>query len=115
MIGELVDVSQEFQDRDSTYFVAGPITKFDAATGAGELRWQRYVRQPSLSFNKLDMPFVRGDSTEFPGTQYDRDPEVPFEISFIDARTVRLRFATRTTPLKERESLDARRQAAQER
>ena len=37
LIGELVDVSQEFQDRDSTYFVAGPITKFDAKTGDGEL------------------------------------------------------------------------------
>jgi alpha-D-xyloside xylohydrolase len=105
MIGELVDVSQDFQDRDSTYFVAGPITKFDAATGAGELTWQRYVRQPSLSFNKLDTPFVRGDSTEFPASQYDRDPKLPFEISFIDAGTVRLRFATRATPLKERESL----------
>jgi alpha-D-xyloside xylohydrolase len=105
MIGELVDVSEEFQDRDSTYFVAGPITKFDAATGAGELSWQRYVRQPSLSFNKLDTPFVRGASTEFPGTQYDRDPQLPFEISFIDERTVRLRFATRATPIAERESL----------
>ncbi len=104
-MGELVDVSQDFQDRDSTYFVAGPITRFDAKTGAGELRWQRYVRQPSLSFNKLDTPFVRGQSTEFPGTEYDRDPVVPFEISFIDPRTVRLRFATRNTPLKERESL----------
>jgi alpha-D-xyloside xylohydrolase len=105
LIGELVDVSQDFQDRDSTYFVAGPIKKFDAATGAGELEWQRYVRQPSLSFNKLDTPFVRGASTEFPATQYDRDPTLPFEISFIDERTVRLRFATRATPLKERESL----------
>jgi alpha-D-xyloside xylohydrolase len=105
LIGELVDVSQDFQDRDSTYFVAGPITKFDAQTGEGELRWQRYVRQPSLSFNKLDTPFVRGDSTEFPGTQYDRDPQLPFAISFIDSRTVRLRFASRETPFKERESL----------
>ncbi len=105
LIGELVDVSQDFQDRDSTYFVAGPITKFDAQTGEGELRWQRYVRQPSLSFNKLDTPFVRGKSTEFPGTQYDRDPQLPFAISFIDPRTVRLRFASRDTPFKERESL----------
>lgn len=105
LIGELVDVSQDFQDRDSTYFVAGPIKKFDAATGTGELEWQRYVRQPSLSFNKLDTPFVRGASSEFPATQYDRDPTLPFEISFIDERTVRLRFSTRATPLKERDSL----------
>ena len=105
IMGEPVDVSEHFQDRDSTYFVAGPITEFDAKTGAGMLEWKRYVRQPSLSFNKLDTPFVRGDSTEFPGTQYDRDPKLPFEISFLDDRTIRLRFATRDTPLKERESL----------
>lgn len=105
LIGELVDVSQDFQDRDSTFFVAGPIKKFDAETGAGTLEWQRYVRQSSLSFNKLDTPFVRGASTEFPASQYDRDPQLPFEISFLDDRTVRLRFATRETPLAERTSL----------
>ena len=105
LIGDLVDVSEDFRDNNSTFFVAGPITKFDAKTGEGELRWQRYVRQPSLSFNKLDTPFVRGNSTEFPGTQYDRDPQLPFAISFVGPQTVRLRFASRDTPLKERESL----------
>jgi len=105
IIGDLVDVSQDFQDRDSTYFVTGPIAKFDAESGSGTLEWRRYVRQPSLSFNKLDTPFVRGESTEFPASQYDRDPQLPFDISFVDERTVRLRFGTRSTPLAERESL----------
>ena len=45
----------------------GRSPKFDAKTGAGTLEWQRYVRQPSLSFNKLDTPFVRGPVDRVPG------------------------------------------------
>jgi alpha-D-xyloside xylohydrolase len=104
-IGDLVDVSDDFQQNESTYFVADRVTEFDAETGAGKLRWARHVRQPSLSFNKLDMPFVRGQSTEFPGTEYDRDPELPFSITFVGPRAVRLRFTSRDRPISERQSL----------
>jgi alpha-D-xyloside xylohydrolase len=105
MIGDIVDVSNDFRDTDSTFFVAGTVSDFDAEKGAGRVTWQRHVRQPSLSFNKLDTPFVRGQSTEFPATEYDRDPSLPFAIDFISPRAVRLRFATRDMPLVDRESL----------
>jgi alpha-D-xyloside xylohydrolase len=104
-IGDLIDVSQEFQQSESTYFIAERVTEFDAESGAGKMRWARHVRQPSLSFNKLDMPFVRGQSTEFPGSEYDRDPELPFSISFVGPRSVRLRFSSRDVPIGARQSL----------
>jgi alpha-D-xyloside xylohydrolase len=100
VLGDLVDVSRDFEKLEQTYFVASRLTDFDASAGSGTLRWERYVRQPSLSFNKLDLAFSRAESNEFPGTEYDRDPALPFRIDFVSPRTVRLRFATREVPIE---------------
>ncbi len=99
IIGELVDVSEDFQKLEQTYFVGSRLVDFDAATGEGTLQWDRYARQPSLSFNKLDLGLSRAQSNEFPGTEYDRDPTLPFSIDFVSPRTVRLRFNTRHVPI----------------
>lgn len=101
VIGELVDVSQEFHELEQTYFVGARVTEFDRLTGEGRLQWDRYERRPSLSFNKLDLAFSRAESNEFPGTEYDRDPALPFDVSFVSPRTVRLRFSTRDVPIED--------------
>lgn len=98
ILGDLVDVSEDFEKPDQVHFVASRVTQFDPATGAGLLRWDRYVREPNYSFNKMDVGFVRAEATEFPTTEYDRDPAIPFEITFVTPRTVRLRFFTRDLP-----------------
>src|SRR5262249_15440105 len=95
ILGDLVDVSEEFITPDNVHFVGSKVTRFDPATGAGLLQWERYVLQPSYSFNKMDVGYVRAPATEFPGTEYDRDPALPFEITFVSPRTVRLRLFTR--------------------
>jgi alpha-D-xyloside xylohydrolase len=107
ILGDLVDVSEEFEKPDQLHFVASRVTRFDPATGAGLLRWDRYLRQPSYSFNKMDVGFVRAEATEFPGTEYDRDPAIPFEITFVTPRTVRLRFFTRDLPPAARVDTDS--------
>jgi len=99
ILGGLPDVSAHFEGPEQVYFVGSRITQFDAASGAGRLQWDRYHRQPNYSFNKLDMALARAQSNEFPGTEYDRDPALPFQISFVSPRTVRLRFATHDMPL----------------
>jgi hypothetical protein len=58
-LGDPVDVAADFQQVDQTYFMASRVARFDAATGAGVLQWDRYARQPGLNFNKLDPAFVR--------------------------------------------------------
>src|SRR5213592_2349343 len=83
ILGDLVDVSEEFEQPDQIHFVGSRVTQFDPATGGGVLRWDRYMRQPSYSFNKMDMVLARAGSNEFPGTEYDRDPALPFEITFV--------------------------------
>jgi alpha-D-xyloside xylohydrolase len=107
ILGDLVDVSEEFEQPDQIHFVGARVTRFDPATGDGLLRWDRYLRQPGYSFNKMDMGLVRAGSNEFPGTEYDRDPELPFEITFVTPRTVRLRFFTRDLPPAARRDTDS--------
>ena len=105
LMGDFVDVSQDFQKLEQTFFVGAQATDFDSATGAGKLRWDRYRRQTNFSFNKVDQAFVRADSNEFPGTEYDRDPTLPFSLTFVSPRTVRLRCSARNVPLDDGQSL----------
>lgn len=103
--GEQVDVSEEFHNRDSTFFVPDRVTKLDAATGAGVLRWNRYNLRSNLSFNKVDGAFALAESNEFPATEYDRNPDLPFEVTFVSPRAIRLRFNTRGRALGDGASL----------
>jgi len=107
ILGDLVDVSEEFEQPDQIHYVGSRVTQFDPATGVGVLRWDRYLRQPSYSFNKMDMALARAGPNEFPGTEYDRDPALPFEITFVSPRTVRLRCFTRDLPPAARQDADS--------
>ena len=100
-----MDVSQEFQKQEQVYFVGGRVANFDAATGRGGLQWDRYLRGTTLSFNKIDVTLGKGRATEFPGTEYDADPVLPFSLSFVSPRTVRLRLTTRAEMPRDAESL----------
>ena len=60
VLGDPVDVSQDFQKMENIYFVGSKVTSFDRSTGQGTLQWDRYWRNTTLSFNKIDVGFVRG-------------------------------------------------------
>jgi alpha-D-xyloside xylohydrolase len=105
VLGDPVDVSQDFQRLENVYFIGSRVTSFDTSTGQGLLQWDRYLRNTTLSFNKIDVGFAPGRATEFPGTEYDQDPALPFAISFVSPRTVGLRFSTRAVPLNDGQSL----------
>ena len=104
-LGDPVDVSQDFQRMEHVYFVGSRVREFDAGSGRGTLQWDRYVRSTTLSFNKLDVGLSRARATEFPGTEYDADPALPFRVDFVSPRAVRLRFNTRDAPLADEPSL----------
>jgi alpha-D-xyloside xylohydrolase len=97
-MGDPVDVAEDFARPEQVYFVASRVARLDPATGRGAIQWERHVRQPGLNFNKIDRGFARGAATEFPGTEYDRDPVLPFAIDFVSPRAIRLRFSTRDVP-----------------
>ena len=105
VLGDPADVSQDFQKLENVYFIGSRVSSFDPSTGQGTLQWARYLRNTTLSFNKIDVGFTRGRATEFPGTEYDQDPSLPFAITFVSPRTIRLRFSTRQVPLNDGQSL----------
>ena len=69
VLGDPVDVSLDFQKMENVYFVGSALKNFDASTGQGTLQWDRYLRNTTLSFNKIDVGFAGGRATEFPGTE----------------------------------------------
>src|SRR5690348_515300 len=105
VLGDPPDVSLDFQKMENVYFVGSRVSSFDPSTGQGTLQWDRYLRNTTLSFNKIDVGFTRGRATEFPATEYDQDPSLPFAISFVSPRTIRLRLSTRAVPLNDGQSL----------
>ena len=106
VLGDPVDISQDFQKLENVYFIGNRVASFDTATGQGTLQWDRYTRSTTLSFNKIDVGFQRKLTPgEFPTTEYDQDPVLPFAISFVSPRTIRLRVSTRAVPLSDVQSL----------
>ena len=105
VLGDPMDVSQDFQKMENVYFVGSRVADFNADNGTGNIVWDRYLRSTTLSFNKIDLGLVKGKATEFPATEYDENPSLPFSISFITPRTIRLRFNSRNAPFENKPSL----------
>jgi alpha-D-xyloside xylohydrolase len=105
-LGDPVDVAQDFQRMENAYFIGSKVTSFDTSTGQGMLQWDRYSRNTTLSFNKIDIGFARATgSGEFPPTEYNQNPTLPFAVTFVTPRTIRLRLSTRAVPLTDAQSL----------
>jgi alpha-D-xyloside xylohydrolase len=105
VLGDPVDVGQDFQKMEQVYFIGDRVKSFTPATGQGTLEWARYLRSTTLSFNKIDVGLTKGKATEFPGTEYDENPALPFSITFVSPRTIRLRFTSRGATLRDEPSL----------
>jgi alpha-D-xyloside xylohydrolase len=105
VLGDPVDTSVDFQKLEQVYFVGDRVVSFDSQSGAGTLEWARYTRQPSLSFEKIDLNFTRTRANEFPGTEYDENPSLPFSITFVSPRTIRLRIGSRSPMPADADSL----------
>jgi alpha-D-xyloside xylohydrolase len=104
VLGDPVDISQDFSRVENTYFVGNRVLAFDTKTGVGTLEWKRYARRPSYSFNKVDKGLSPDTKNEFPA-EYDENPAVSFSIEFVSPRTVRLRMSTSQRPLTNEPSM----------
>ncbi len=80
VLGDPPDVGQDFLKPENVYFIGSRVADFDAANGTGNLVWDRYLRNTTLSFNKIDGGLTKGKATEFPGTEYDENPSLPFSM-----------------------------------
>jgi alpha-D-xyloside xylohydrolase len=104
LIGDPVDPSDDFTKPENVYFVAGRVVTIDAASGSGTIEWKRHRRRVSLDFNHAGFGFSPDTGNEFP-PDYPQHPVTPFAIDFVNARTIRLRMATRDLVAPEEPSL----------
>ena len=105
ILGDPVDISQDFTKIENTYFIGNRVVSFNPATGAGTLEWKRYARRPTYSFNKMDKGLSPDrQNEEFP-TEYDADPATSFSIEFVSPRAIRLRMNTSKGLLRNEPSL----------
>lgn len=99
-----VDVSQDFDSLENTFFHAEVAPGFDATSATGTLRWRRRALKVRMGFCQGSVLCEETEPWEFPPV-YPRDPETPFSLAFVSPRTVRLRVAGRPGPLREGPSL----------
>lgn len=105
VLGDPEDISLDFKKHENVYFIGNQLTDFNSSTGEGRIKWDRYLRTNGLNFNKIDVGLSKGKATEFPSTEYDENPVLPFSISFVSPKTIRLRFNSRDTNFDNNPSL----------
>jgi alpha-D-xyloside xylohydrolase len=112
------DVSEEFARQENHFFVGMRLDEFDPESATGAIRWERYTLRQRMSFNQVT-PLLEKTSwgekgtsfeddkyaEEFPSGEYEKDPLLPFSLSFVSPRTVRLRLSTRPGPIQDVSSL----------
>ncbi len=94
LLSDLVDVSRDFRDYTNAHNLADHATAFDPATGSGRLVWLRHQLYPRITFDSMEAVLRPFDGVVFPGGEYATNPELPFSITFVSPRTVRLRAST---------------------
>jgi alpha-D-xyloside xylohydrolase len=117
-LNQSIDVSQEFSKEENRFFLGTRVEDFDPDSASGSLRWERYDLRHRMSFNQLTPILKRTVGSEgglsfeedrfaeeFPVGEYDEDPTLPFSISFVTPRTVRIRISTRPGLRRDAQSL----------
>ena len=104
VLNQSVDVSVEYEKLENHCFVADETVAFDWESGQGMLRWKRFARKPRMAFDQIVVPLEETKSWEFP-PEYEQDPALPFEISFVTPRTIRVRLHARDGAKAESSSL----------
>ena len=99
------DISKDFEDYSNTFYFADELTSFDPNTGKGTIKYIRHRYETSQAFNNMLMRPSPVNANEFPATEYEASPELPFQIQFISDRTVRIKLASGPQFKKNDESL----------
>ncbi len=93
-----VDLGADFSDPANLYFLPADLASFDVATGKGSLVWKRHRLGGGLTFNHRAASYESVGPDEWPKDVYAANPALPFELSFVDASTVRIRLRSTDLP-----------------
>ena len=88
------DVSRDFGEYSNTYFFADAVTDIDPVMAAGHISWKRHSLFSRQAFNTTVTAVLPLQMLDFPSSEYDNDPSLPFKIDFVGPRTVRIRLYT---------------------
>jgi len=96
VLNQPVDVSMAFARLENVFFNAMRLVAFDPQTASGTLEWRRYGLSSRMSFSGTEIGFE--DKSAQPLFQDIATTALPFSLSFVSPRTVRLRLATGPSP-----------------
>lgn len=91
LLNEPTDISLDFTSFKNTYYLADTLISFNPETATGTIRYQRYEYSTRQAFNNMLAGLVPVQPNEFPATEYQGNPELPFSVQFVSARTIRIR------------------------
>jgi alpha-D-xyloside xylohydrolase len=91
-----VDVSEEFSKQESHFFLGSKVEEFDRLSGTGKILWKSMALKQRVSYHQVTLPLEDYRFWRYvPPDEYQDDRLLPFSISFITPKTVRLRLAAR--------------------
>src|SRR5215208_3624870 len=101
-----VDISEEFTKQQNHFFVGSKVPEFDPETAAGKILWKGLSLKQRVSYHQLTLQFEDYKVWEdTPPEEYEDEQALPFSLSFITPRTVRLRLAARARGINDEPSL----------
>jgi alpha-D-xyloside xylohydrolase len=97
-----IDTSEEFAKQENHFFIASKIEEFDRNSASGKIRWQGQALKQRVSYHQLTPQFADYKVWEdVPPGEYEDEQNLPFSVSFITPRTVRLQASTQIAELRE--------------
>ncbi|GGI23718.1 glycoside hydrolase family 31 protein [Pedobacter mendelii] len=94
LLNSPIDISVDFKDFENTYYLADSLSNFDPSTGSGKITYKRFQYASRMAFNNMLAVLQQVPANEFPKTEYEQSPELPFRIEFVSARTLRIRMSS---------------------
>ena len=105
LLNEPIDMSRDFRNFSNTYYLADSLSAFNPETGKGEIVYRRYEYVTRQAFNNMLGVLQPVRPNEFPSVEYAVSPSLPFSITFVSSRTLRIRAYSRFQVKQSRESL----------
>ena len=91
-----VDISEEFAKQQNHFFVGSKVSEFDPGAASGRILWRGIALKQRVSYHQLTLEFEDYKVWEdTPPEEYEGEQALPFSLSFVTPRTVRLRMAAR--------------------
>jgi len=103
---QLVDVSEEFTKQHNHFFVGSVVQEFDPDTASGEILWRGLALKQRVSYHQLTLQFEDYRVWEdTPPEEYEDEQALPFSLTFVTPKTVRLRLSARARGIQDEPSL----------